>query len=840
MPDGAPATPHQAIVDRDILLATKLYVPVLRPGLVPRARLADQLDDGVGRGVALVVAPAGYGKTVLLAEWVRAATRPAAWLSLDAADNDPARFWRHVVAALEALYPGIRGRVGSLLGPPAPLSFDGVVTGLINEIAADPDERATVMVLDDYHVIEEPTVHESVSFWLAHRPSALRVIIAGRADPPLALARLRGRGELGEVRAGDLRFTSDEAGELLRRAGAGTSTPLPDTTVTALATRTEGWAAGLQLAALSLRGRSDVAGFVDAFTGSHRYILDYLAEEVLERQTPELRRFLLETSLLDRLSGPLCDAVTGRGDSQARLEQVERAGLFLVPLDDVRGWWRYHHLFSDLLRARLGQHPGEANDLHQRAAAWYEDRGLADDAIHHAVAGGETTWAARLIEQNFDTLYNLRGEGATIRRWLDLLPDDLVQHRPRLLLAEAQMAAMVGEVDQMEPRIAAAEHLDLADEGEQFEPTSGPAGSLLVNVPALIALQRSYIAQLRGDADTTAALASRALAQLHDGEWMLHSAIQGFLAVAEWLRGRLAAAERAFASSISGWDAVGQLTTWVWGQYSVAALQRAQGRLDASDRTCRDALQSLDSTEEIPQSASGPALVGLAQSAYQRDQVDEALRQVTEGISLCRQWVYNPPLAAGLATLAWIRQATGDPAGAADAMNQATRLSPGPAGVLNPVPAQQARLWLAQGDLESALRWTTRAGPRRRRRAGLWARTWLLGTGKGVARAEPHRPSRVPPGAPPRRGSPPGPGRQRHRSWRPAGPGAGGRRRSGRGHRRAGHGPRTRLPTRLCQGLRRRRPLHGGPARLAHHGTRHRPQRPGYTAGPSDPATTGL
>ena len=219
--------------------------------------------------------------------------------------------------------------------------------------------------------------------------------------------------------------------------------------MTALATRTEGWAAGLQLAALSLRGRSDVAGFVDAFTGSHRYILDYLAEEVLERQTPELRRFLLETSLLDRLSGPLCDAVTGRGDSQARLEQVERAGLFLVPLDDVRGWWRYHHLFSDLLRARLGQHPGEANDLHQRAAAWYEDRSLADEAIHHAVAGGETTWAARLIEQNFDTLYNLRGEGATIRRWLDLLPDDLVHHRPRLLLAQAQMAAMVGNVDEM-------------------------------------------------------------------------------------------------------------------------------------------------------------------------------------------------------------------------------------------------------------------------------------------------------------------------------------------------------------------------------------------------------
>ena len=617
-------------------------------------------------------------------------------------------------------------------------------------------------------------------------------------------------------------------------------TPLSDAMVEALATRTEGWAAGLQLAALSLRGQPDVGAFIEAFTGSHRYVLDYLAEEVLERQTDDMREFLLETSVLERLSGPLCDVVTGRGDSQARLEAVDAAGLFLVALDDVRGWWRYHHLFADLLRVRLKQQTDRTARLHRAAAAWYEEQGLTDDAIHHTLEGGETVWAARLIEEHFDTLFNLRGEEATIRRWLPALPRDLVSRRPRLLLAQAQMAAMRGDVDTMEPLVDAAERSAGHAPGDPYEPTAGRSASLLVNVPAVMALQRSYIAQLRGDAEATAGHTARAAALVNPDELMLLSAVEGFRGVSEWLRGNLDAAERTFASSIGRWRSAGQVTTAAWGAYSLARLQRAQGRLDAVVRTCRQALEFSSTTDGALLPAAGPAFVGLGQVEYQRDHLDAALDHVTTGVTLSRQFVHTPPLAAGLITLAWIHQATGDRATALGLVREAEGLAPGPPGLLNPVPAQRARLMLAQGALESALRWTTRAGPRRRRRAGLWARTWLLGTGKGVARAEPHRPSRVPPGAAPRRGSPPGPGRQRHRSWRPAGPGAGGRRRSGRGHRRAGHGPRTRLPTRLCQGVRRRRPLHGGPARLAHHGTRHRPQRPGYTAGPSDPATTAI
>ena len=398
---GEPAA-KAATSERDVLLATKLNVPGSRPDLVPRPRLAERLDEGLGEGLVLVCAPAGYGKTVLLADWVRRGRYPVAWLSLDAGDNDPARFWRHAVAALDGVRPGISEQMGPLLGPPPPLSFELLVAALINEVADRPDAGETLLlVLDDYHVISSQLVHASLGFLLEHRPPGLHLALTSRSDPPLALARLRARGQLTELRAADLRFTPGEAAALLQQVaaapgGARSGAPLPDAVAAALAARTEGWAAGLQLAGLSLRGQTDVDGFVAAFTGSHRYVLDYLAEEVLEHQSEQMRTFLLETSVLDRLSGPLCDAVTGRTGSQALLEQAEQAGLFLMPLDEVRGWWRYHHLFADLLRARLqaGQ-PGEVARLHRNAAAWYEEHGLADDAIRHAVAAGEMTWAVR-------------------------------------------------------------------------------------------------------------------------------------------------------------------------------------------------------------------------------------------------------------------------------------------------------------------------------------------------------------------------------------------------------------------------------------------------------------
>ena len=588
---SAAAPAGVAASEQDVLLATKLHLPRLRPGFVPRPRLAVALGEGLARRLTLVCAPAGSGKTVMLADWARSAGRPVAWLSLDAADNDPVRFWRHVVAALDRARPGIAERVSPLLGPPAPPTFDGLVTALVNELDAEPSEAEVLLVLDDYHLIDAQTVHASLEFLVDHLPLGLHLVMASRSDPPLPLPQLRAGGRLTELRATDLRFTADEAAALLREATGG---ELPTAAVAALAARTEGWAAGLQLAALSLHGQADPTGFAAAFGGSHRYLLDYLTEEVLERQAEERRGFLLETSVLERLSGGLCDAVTGRTDSQAILQQVEQAGLFLMPLDEVRGWWRYHPLFADLLRARLRQEqPSRIPALHRNAAAWSEEHGLADDAVRHALAAGEPVWAARLIERNIDGLF-LLGESTTVERWLAALPAELISSRPRLCLAQAFQAISRGDVEAIEPLLDAAENALAVAPGvadEPFEPSAGRGASQLANIPAAIALGRAALAQLSGDAEGAMRFGRRTLAELGEGEWMLESITRGYLALAKWLHGELTEAERALSSAIAQAQAAGAATMAAWVCHHLGLVQRAQGRLDAAAATYQQALE---------------------------------------------------------------------------------------------------------------------------------------------------------------------------------------------------------------------------------------------------------
>ncbi len=696
----------------DALLATKLHIPRPQPGFVPRPRLVEALGEGLARRLILVCAPAGFGKTTLLADWAPSGNRPVAWLSLDSADNDPVRLWRYVVAALDRARPGIGERVGPLLGPPAPPSFEGLVTALVNELATQRGDGEVLLVLDDYHLIDAQQVHGSLGFLLEHLPPGLHLVLASRADPPLPLARLRAGGQLAELRAADLRFTAEEAAALLREsAGA----DLPATAVAALAARTEGWVAGLQLAALSLRGQADLMGFVAAFSGSHRYVLDYLTEEVLDRQQEELRTFLLETSLLERLSGGLCDAVTGRTDSQAMLERVEQAGLFLVPLDEVRGWWRYHHLFADLLRARMQQQwPGRVAGLHRAAAAWCEDRGLADDAVRHALAAGDAAWSVRLVERHADA-FLLRSEGATLQRWLAALPAGLVGSRPRLLLAQARLALLSHRVEAAEVALDAAERALASSPGvadEPFEPSVGRAASHLANVPAAITLGRTLLAVLHGDAERAITFGRRTLAEVGEGEWLLTSHANGYLGVAEWLRGQLAEAERALSSSVAQGRAAGRATMTAWGYQDLGRVQRAQGRLDAAAGTYRQALEDAAATSWTALPAAGIAYVGLAEVAYQRNELDAALRHVSEGIAACRQMNFTQPMATGLATLAWIRQAQGDAPGAREAMEEAGQAAPGPGvtGLLNPVPAQRARLQLVQGQVAAAARWAQQRG----------------------------------------------------------------------------------------------------------------------------------
>ena len=692
------------------LLATKLYVPRSLPGHVPRPQLLERLTEGLARGLVLVCAPAGFGKTSLLADWASHARQPVAWLTLDQGDNDPVRFWRHVAAALDRSRSGVAEQVDALLGSPPASAFEGPVTALINRLAEEPDPL--LLVLDDYHLVESRPVHASVGFLLEHRPPGLGLVLAGRADPPLPLARLRARGQLTELRAADLRFTPEETAALLRQTA---DLELPEAAVTALTARTEGWAAGLQLAALSLQDQPDTAGFLASFSGGHRFVLDYLTEEVLDLQPEPVVRFLLETSILDRLSGPLCDAVTGRGGSQPLLEAIERANLFLHPLDEVRGWWRYHQLFADLLRARLQQQqPERVPELHRAAAAWSQAHGLAEDAVRHALAAGDPTWAARLIEGHADELL-LRSEGTTLRRWLEALPAELVRSRPRLGLTQARLDIVSRRVEAADGLLDSAERA-LADAGgepdEPFEPSVGRAASLLANIPATIALERGLLAELRGDAEATIAFASQTQALLGEGEWMLASLARTHLAVAEWLRGRLPEAERAFAANVARWRATGEAFPTAWSSYQLAEVQRAQGRLDAALATHRQALEQTTVADRQAVAAAAMARIGIAEVAYQRDDLDEAQRQLDEGIALCRELTHPQPLATGLALLAWVRQVSGDPDGAREAIADAERVALGPevAGLLNPVPAQRARLLLAQGDLAGAARWTQERG----------------------------------------------------------------------------------------------------------------------------------
>jgi LuxR family maltose regulon positive regulatory protein len=712
---------------QDVLLATKLHVPRPQPGFVPRRRLAEELGDGLARGRVLVCAPAGFGKTALLADWARGGGRPVAWLGLDGGDSDPARFWRYAVAALDRARPGLAGRVGPLL----PRSSEGLVTALINELVADPGPDEVLLILDDYHLVDSGPVHQSVAFLLENLPQGLRVVVSGRADPPLPLARLRARGQLAELRAADLRFTSEEAAALLgEAAGPG----LPGAAVAALVARTEGWAAGLQLAGLSLRGHADAAGFAVAFSGSHRFVLDYLADEVLDGQTGQVRAFLLETSVLERLSGELCDAVTGRVGGQAMLQDIERAGLFLVPLDEVRGWWRYHHLFADLLRARLqAEQPGRVQALHRAAAAWCEEHDLADDAVRHALAAGDAAWAARLVERHVETLLG-RSEGATLRRWISALSAESVRGRPRLCLAQAYGAAMGFQLEALEALLDDAERAFAVSGDEPYEDPAGRPVSVLANVPAGIAFLRASLARLRGDAALAAGYNRQAMAQLGEDDWLMRSFVRWNRAVTDWLAGRLGPAESGLAEVLAERRAADEAVRRVGGEpaevlraveggaeffagflamrvcYDLGEVQRAQGNLDAALATYR---QALDTAGESSQTAhTGLAHVGLAQVLYERNELTAALDHATQGVTLCRQLAFTPPLASGLAVVARIRHAHGDAAGALEAMGEARQagLSPQVIALLNPVPSQRARLLLAQGDVHAAAQWTTAAG----------------------------------------------------------------------------------------------------------------------------------
>lgn len=692
----------------DRLLETKLYVPQLRRAPVARQRLSGRLRDGAASRLTLVSAPAGFGKTTLLAEWVGHASatgRPAAWLSLDEADSPPASFWTYLVTALQRVAPSVGATALSLLREPQPPPIEAILATLINDLSLLPD--GIELVLDDYHSVDGPDIGVGMTYLLEHLPSQLRLVIATRADPALPLARLRARRELVEIRAADLRFTPDEATEYLHeRMGLDLATQ----DIATLEGRTEGWIAALQLAALSMQGRDDVAGFIAGFAGDDRYIVDYLVEEVLQRQTGDVRSFLLQTSILDRLSGPLADAVTARDGGRATLESLDRGNLFLVPLDDRRLWYRYHHLFADVLRARLlDEEPDQVAVLHLRATEWFERNGERPEAIRHALAAEDFERAAGLIELAIPATSQARQE-THLRHWLEALPVDLLRTRPVLSDARAGSFLVRGETEGVEGPLRDAERwLDAATAAPDG---ARPAGMVVVDeeafrgLPAGVAIHRAGQASLLGDTAGTMAHARRALELVSDDGHLTRGAAAALLGIASWTVGDLRAAERHCGDAIGDLRRAGYHSDALGLSIKVADIELAQGRLRDAMRTYERAISDSVTRERPVPRGMADMLVGMSMVALERDDLDAAHDHLRASWELGEpNGLPQNPYRSRVA-LARVRQAEGDLDGAIELLAEAQRLhvadySPD----VRPVAAIRARALIAQGRLPEAWGW---------------------------------------------------------------------------------------------------------------------------------------
>ena len=564
---------------------------------MPRPRLAERLERGSASKLTLVSAPAGFGKTTLLTEWLAAGPaaaadrRRVAWLSLDRGENNLASFWAYVIAALRTAAPGVGEDALAMLAAPGPPPTETVLTTLLNDLSAIAGD--VVLVLDDYHVIDARDVHDGMAFLLDHVPAGLHVVIAGRADPALPLARWRARGELVEIRAAELRFTPEEAAAYLNET-MGLQLTAPD--VAALEARTEGWIAALQLAALSMQGREDVGGFIAGFAGDDRYVVDYLPEEVLQRQPDRVQAFLLQTCILGRLSGPLCDAVTGQGGGKAMLEALDRGNLFLVPLDDRRQWYRYHHLFADVLQARLlDEQPDQVPDLHLRASAWFQRNGEQSVAIGHALAAGDFQRAAELVELALTAMSQTRQE-ATVRGWLEMIPDEVIQVRPVLSVAFAWVLLSVGEFDGVEGRLRDAERwLDAAaGTGAGSRPQRRHGRGQRGGIPAppgTIETYRAALALARGEPPGAIRHARRAFDLAPEGEHRWRASASGLIGLAYWGSGDLEAGHAAYAECAAGLRRAGHIADIFGCAIAMADIRITQGRLGEAMHTFEQALQ---------------------------------------------------------------------------------------------------------------------------------------------------------------------------------------------------------------------------------------------------------
>ena len=667
-------------------LKTKIHIPPIRSDLVSRSHLTERLDEGFRQGckLTLVSAPAGYGKTTLLNSWIAHSElhRCVAWVSLDEGDNDPVRFWTYFIAALQSVQADIGEIARTMVQSPRAPPIESVLTALLNQIAEI--SCPLVLVLDDYHAINAQPIHDALAFLLDHMPAHMRLVIASRVDPPLPLARLRGRGQLSEIRQADLQFTVDEAAVFLNRVmGLGLS---KDSVVT-LARRVEGWIAGLQMTAISMRGRGDMAGSIEVLAGATHYILDYLVEEVLQQQSTEIRSFLLQTSILDRLCGSLCDTVTGQKGGHAILRMLEQANLFVAPLDKEQQWYRYHRLFADMLVKQMTeQQPDQLPDLHRRAAQWYERSGFVDNGVKHALAAGDAGWAARMMEQAAEDLL-LSGQGATLQRWLRSFPQDILRDRPLLCVYRSFLMLPEGsQAEEIESWLSYAKEADSA----------GMVAGEISLVRAYLCLDKrasSTFVQDALDRIPEERLYFRNFALSHQGVIHLH-------------RGELGHAYQSF-SEMAG---IGRLcespTIIVEALCRLAEIAVVRGQLYQAEAFYEQALELCTDRQGKWQMLAGEPLIGLGRLHYERNNLEKAKELIVIGIDLLST-IANVKTIAGHFMLAHIWRSEGDENKAHQSMLKAQQIVESwalPEIGLSVFSSKKVDFELAQGDIEEALR----------------------------------------------------------------------------------------------------------------------------------------
>ena len=666
-------------------LATKLYVPKPRADVVPRSRLADAIRHGAETKLTVVVAPAGFGKTTLLTSCLP----DAGWVSLDPGDNESAVFWSYFIGALQNIDRGVGAEAMTLLRSHHPPAIETVLTALINDIDAIDDDFT--VVLDDYHVIDAEAIHTGLTFLLDHLPRRMHLVVASRADPPFALPRLRARGELTELRVADMRFTLDETTAFLNQVMA---LALSANDTAKLEQRTEGWIAGLKLAALSMKAGGNARGFVDAFSGNNRYIGDYLVEEVLRSEPEHIRHFLLETAILDRMNGPLCDAVTGKTESQPLLESLERRSLFVIALDDRREWFRYHHLFADVLQ-KLNTDTSRVQAAHRRASAWYEAHGSTADAVRHALGADDVEHAAGLLERSWPEK-NRSYESA---RWLarvKTLPDHVVRDRPVLSMGYAWGLLNSGELEAVEPRLR---------DVERWLETNTDA-----RLSTELASARVYLTQSLGDVPGSLEHARRALALVPESDREGRITGTALVALALWGRGELEEAHRTFSEALAEMRRSGRDLDAVRGLFVLGDLRAAQGRLREAHSCYERGLELANEVESSAWAETDELHLGLSELHREWNDLASATRYLETVARLAERSTSKGHRQRWSTTMARVREARGDLDGALQLLDEAERHERrDPIPRARPIPAMRSRIRIAQGRVDEAMDWVRKA-----------------------------------------------------------------------------------------------------------------------------------